>query len=229
MKLSVIVPIYNEEKTLKALVARINSVVLPSTITKEIILVDDGSRDNTKNILIELSQQPELKIFKHDKNQGKTFAVQFGLKQATGDIVLIQDADLEYPPEFYPQLIQPIIDGKSEIVYGSRFMGKIKKMEFINWLANKISVITINLLYQTKMTDFHTGFKVFKRDIILSIPITSKKFSFDTEITCRLLKSGHKILEIPIEYCARSRKEGKKITWATAIETYIVLWKTRFS
>ncbi|OGX32949.1 MAG: hypothetical protein A2787_04270 [Omnitrophica WOR_2 bacterium RIFCSPHIGHO2_01_FULL_48_9] len=228
MKLSVIIPAYNEKNTVASIIHSILAVQIPSPLEKELIIVDDGSTDGTKEELQQFQHDPRIKIFFHEKNQGKTAAVRLGIKQATGHIVLFQDADLEYSPENYPQLLRPILNGEAVIVYGSRFLGKIKNMAWINRLANNLSMFTINLLYGSQITDFHTCFKVIKKDILDKIPITSERFSFDTEITARLLRKGYAIHEVPISYAARSRAEGKKITWGTAIETYLFLLRYRF-
>lgn len=191
--------------------------------------VDDGFTDETKERLKQLEGFPSVKIFSFDQNRGKTFAVKFGIEQARGDFIVIQDADLEYSPEFYPQLLAPLLNNQAEVVYGSRFMGRIKNMAFINWLANKISKLTINTLFNARLTDFRTCFKMFQRDVIKDLPIKSKNFVFDTEITARLLRRGYKIYEIPIDYIARSKKEGKKITWGKALEAYFFLLRYRFA
>ena len=226
MKLSIIVPVYNEEKTILAIIKNIESVSLPQNMTKEIIIVDDGSTDTTKEKLKELTN-PLIKIFTQLKNEGKTAAVKLGIEKSTGDIILIQDADLEYSPTSYPQLLEPILNNKASAVYGSRFLGSIENMEWINRLANRISNITINFLYRTHLTDIHTCFKVFKKEVIKNIKIESRHFSFDAEITAKLLNKGYNIIEVPIPYTARSRKSGKKINWFTATEGYFVLLKCR--
>jgi glycosyltransferase involved in cell wall biosynthesis len=229
MILSVIVPVYNEKNTVLELLDKVRAVQLPPGLKKEIIVVNDGSSDGTKEILERIMPSSGIKIFHSPKNQGKTDAVNFGMQRSTGDILIVQDADLEYSPEYYSYLVQPILNKESQIVYGSRFMGKIKGMTFINRSANCISNLTINLLFGAKMTDFHTCYKMFTRDTLKNINITSQNFSFDTEITAKFLKNGFTILEMPIEYTARSKKEGKKINWGTALEAYGVLFKVKFS
>ena len=226
MKLSIIVPVYNEERTVLAILKNIEAVSLPHNITKEIIVIDDGSTDTTKEKLKELTN-PSIKIFSHPNNQGKTAAVKLGIEKSTGDIILIQDADLEYSPTSYPELLEPILNNKASVVYGSRFQGNIENMELINRLANRISNITVNFLYHTRLTDIHTCFKVFKKEVIKNIKIESRHFSFDAEITAKLLNKGYNIIEVPIPYTARSRKSGKKINWFTATEGYFVLLKCR--
>ena len=225
-KISIIVPVFNERDTVLRVIRDIKDVSLQEGIEKEIIIVDDGSSDGTREVLRELENHSSIRLFYHSKNRGKTFAIKFGFEQMTGDVVVIQDADLEYSPYYYPRLLDPILKGDAEIVYGSRFLGSIKNMTIINRFANIVSNWTINRLYGVTMTDFHTCLKVFKREILDEVNIVSKRFSFDTEITAKLLKKGFKIKEIPIEYQARYK--GKKITWLTALEAYGVLWKTYF-
>ncbi len=229
MKLSIIIPVYNEVKTILEVLKRVQEVKLPGGITKEILVIDDGSTDGTKEILEQIPPDPAIRIFFQKQNQGKTAAVKIGIAQATGDFIVIQDADLEYDPKFYPILLDPILKQKADVVYGSRFKGRREGMTFINWLANKISNFTMNSLFHSHLTDFHSGFKLFKRDILKNIKITSKNFTFDTEITARLLDQGYLIYEVPIEYSARTREEGKKITWGSALETYFFLLKFKFS
>lgn len=223
MKLSIIIPVYNEKSTIVEVIRRCLAVSLPGGIDREIVVVDDGSRDGTPEEMQAFSQNPTVRTFFLPRNQGKTEAVRHGITQSSGDVILIQDADLEYSPEHYPELLKPILSGQAEVVYGSRFLGEIKNMAFINWFANKVSVLTINALFHAKLSDFHTCYKVFKGEILRAMPITSRKFVFDTEITVRLLQQGYKIYEVPIHYVARSRKQGKKITWGGALEAYFFL------
>lgn len=229
MKVSIIIPVYNESRFIDSVIRKIQSVRLPDNIIEEIIIIDDGSTDDTAKILEKYSPDPTIKIFHQNGNMGKTSAMKLGIEKSNGNIILIQDADLEYNPDDYPRLIEPIIKGKSSVVYGSRFRGNIKRMALINRIANILSNITLNLLFNSKITDVNTCYKVFKKDIIKNIKITSKNFAFETEITARLLKKGYKIYEVPINYVARSKKEGKKITWFKAIETYWGIIKYRFA
>ncbi|MDO8580985.1 MAG: glycosyltransferase family 2 protein [Candidatus Omnitrophota bacterium] len=225
MILSIIIPVYNEEATIATIIERVLAVPFPAGFTKELVIVNDGSNDGTQEKLKAFSLNPQCRIFSLDKNQGKTAAVKLGLAQAAGDYIVMQDADLEYDPSYYPSLLEPILQGKADVVYGSRFQGTIQHMTFINRAANTISNLTINLLFHTRITDFHTCLKMFKRQALQGIDITSHHFSFDTEITVKLLKKGYTIHEVPIQYKARSREEGKKINWRTAIESYFVLLK----
>ena len=227
-KLSIIIPVFNEKNTIEQVIRDVRSVPLQGGIEKELIVVDDGSSDGTRDVLKSLYNQNDIRVFCHPKNQGKTFAVKFGFEKMTGDVVVIQDADLEYSPQDYPRLLDPILSGDAEVVYGSRFLGSIKDMAIINRIANIISNWTINRLYGSSMTDFHTCLKLFKREVLDDIHIDSQKFSFDTEITAKLLAKGFQIKEIPITYKARLRSQGKKITWLTALEAYGILWKVYF-
>ena len=227
MKLSIIIPVYNEEKTIKQIIDEVLSVNLQDGILREIIVVDDGSEDLTSEILNQLDNL-NLKKFTHKENQGKAAAVRTGIRHATGDVIIIQDADLEYRPYQIPLLLEPILKGKAKIVYGSRFMGNISGMSWVNRLANRISNITINILYGSQITDFYTCYKLFAREVFDRFTIDSEHFTFDSEITAKSVYNGYDIKEIPIDYVARSRHEGKKITWNTALRSYFYLLKFRF-
>ncbi len=228
MKLSIIIPVFNEIITLDKIISAVKESQLDPNIAKEIIIIDDGSTDGSTEYLKE-NKDPHLKILFHEKNQGKTAAVKLGIAHASGDYILIQDADLEYSPSHYAALVQKALEDNAPVVYGSRFLGQIRKMQPINRLANIISNKTINLLFRTDLTDFHTCHKLIKKDIFNKIDITSRNFSFDTEITAKLLKNNIPIVEIPINYIARDKKDGKKITWSNALETYYILFKCKFS
>ncbi len=221
---SILIPVYNEEKTLRAIIKAALDASLPPSCRRELVIVDDGSIDSSREILKSISDS-HVKVIFHSKNQGKSGAIRTALSHARGDIFLVQDADLEYHPSHYMRLLEPIIQNRSEIVFGSRFLGTVKDMKLINSLANQLSVRTINLLYRTNITDFHTCFKVFRRTVLERVSLKTERFCFDTEFTAKALNAGFKIIEVPIEYTARSRKEGKKITWGQAIETYGVLFQ----
>jgi len=228
MKLSVIIPLYNEAWLIAEVIKKVKAVQLPVNIAKEVIIVNDGSTDDSYDQLKKYNSDPEIKIFNLSRRKGKTEAVKLGIKISTGDIILIQDADLEYNPDDYPMLIGPIIANKSRVVYGSRFKGTINGMHLINRIANIVSNATLNLLYSSKITDVNTGYKVFKRDVLDDIKITSKDFTFETEITAKLLNKGYKIYEVPIRYTARSKTEGKKITWPKALQMFWGIIRYRF-
>ena len=224
MKLSVLIPVFNEAATIEEIISKVRSVVLPDGMTREIIIVNDGSMDSTAEILNQFNGQSDFVIV-HQSNQGKTGAIVTGLKNASGDILLIQDADLEYDPRQYPQLLRPIIDKQTEVVYGSRFLGGIQGMRPINRWANQISNWTINRIHGSQMTDINTCYKVFTRRAYEGIVIKGKHFDIDTELTVKLLRKGCSIKEVPISYVARSRAEGKKIKWSTALSMFWTIIK----
>jgi len=227
MKVSIIIPAYNEQVTIEQIISKVKAASLPPGLSKEIIIVNDGSHDKTAEILSSFSGQAGIVIV-HQSNQGKTGALLTGFKNATGDIFLIQDADLEYDPQQYPQLLQPIADGQTEVVYGSRFLGQIEGMKPINRWANGVSNWTINLLFGTKITDINTCYKVFTRRAFETFVVRGKNFDLDCEATVKFLKNGFTIREVPISYVARSRAEGKKIKWSTAVGMFWMIIKYRF-
>jgi glycosyltransferase involved in cell wall biosynthesis len=224
MKLSVIVPVYNEAGTIAELLRRIRAVPLET----EIILVDDYSTDGSREVLAAEADQPGTKLFLHARNQGKGAAVRTGLAAVTGDIVLIQDADLEYDPADYPALIRPIVLGRSKVVYGSRFLGEHKAMYFWHAVGNKTLTLVCNILYDTTLTDMETCYKVFTADIARGLRLKSDRWGFDPEITARILRAGHRIYEVPISYNGREFWEGKKIRWHHAINVLLTLLRYRF-
>jgi len=225
--LSIIIPAYNEEKTIASLLDKVLAAPTPQGFRKEIVVVNDGSTDKTADILKEYSKKTAIQVWTK-KNGGKASALKLGLAQAKGDILLIQDADLEYDPAQYPKLLQPILDGKTQVVYGSRFLGKIEHMRLINRAANNISNWTMALLWGSNITDINTCYKVFTKESFRGINVVSSHFAFETEVTIKFLRKGLKIIEVPIMYQARSRAEGKKINWRTAIAMYWPIIAYRF-
>ena len=229
LKLSVIIPVYNEEKTIGAVIGSVQKVALKD-IKKEIIIVDDFSTDNTRKILLGLMDS-NLKTFFHQKNQGKGTAIRTGLKHVTGDIILIQDADLEYNPSEYGKLLIPIIDDNKNVVYGTRLeyiKHNVKNMNRLHFIGNIFLTHITNLFYNTRITDMETGYKVFRKGVIDKIKLKAKRFDFEPEITAKILKKGYKICEVPITFKARKFNEGKKITWRDGIKALFYLIKYRF-
>lgn len=226
-KLSVIIPVYNELKTIESILGMVKNVPLEK-VEKEIIVVDDASNDGTADFLKKIKDS-SIKIFFHQQNLGKGAAIRTGLKYASGDIILIQDADLEYNPEEYPKLIAPILEGKADIVYGSRLLRqKSKYSRFAYYAAGRSLTLLTNILYNTRITDEPCGYKVFKSEIIKSIPLKCKRFDFCPEITAKIAKKHIRIHEVPSSYCPRSRKEGKKIRFKDWLEAVYTLVKYRF-
>jgi glycosyltransferase involved in cell wall biosynthesis len=227
MKLSIIIPVYNEESTIEEIISKVQSVSLPGGLNREIVIVNDGSKDRTVDILSRFSGQADVLIV-HQSNQGKTAALLTGFKNSTGDILLVQDADLEYDPQQYSKLLVPILEGRTEVVYGSRFLGRIDGMAPLNRWANEISNWTFSSLYGVELTDINTCYKVFTRRVWEGMIIISKNFAFETEFTVKLLQRGYRIKEVAIDYTARTRKAGKKIKWSTALEMFWPIIKYRF-
>jgi glycosyltransferase involved in cell wall biosynthesis len=223
-KISVIVPVYNEIDTIEAIIKEILAV----PISKEVLVVDDGSTDGTREFLSQF-QHPDCKVFLHPKNLGKGAAVRTALQNFRGDIVIIQDADLEYPPEQYPELIKPIISGRADVVYGTRFIGVHRVFMFWHYVANRFLTFLTNILYNSMLTDMETCYKVFHRRALEGIKIRSQRFNFEPEITAKFFKKKHlRVVEIPITYYGRTYQEGKKIGWKDAIIAVWTLIKYRF-
>ena len=228
MKLSIIIPCFNEENTIRIIVEKVLKFNL---FDKEIIIVDDCSTDKSREIIQELSKENSIiKYFFLEKNFGKGAAINKGFKEADGDIILIQDADLEYDPRDYPILIKPFIETDADVVYGSRFLGGeyVRLHFFWHYLANKILTILTNFITNLNMTDMETGYKVFKSNIIKSIKLNEKSFGFEPEITVKLAKKGCIFYEVPISYRGRSYEDGKKITLKDAFIAVYCIIKYRF-
>jgi len=224
MKLSVIIPVYNEQLTIRQVIEAVAAAPLPTGMERQVIVINDGSTDQTGTILRSLQKKFALVLFEQP-NRGKTAAIKRGLDAADGDFVIIQDGDLEYSPEEYPRLLEPILSGKAQVVYGSRFLGTITKMTGINFLANRLSNITFNALHRTHVTDINTCLKLLPRSILKELSITSTDFTFETEISSKLINRGYRITEIPIHYEARSAAMGKKINPRKALLMYFGIFK----
>ena len=224
--LTVVMPVYNEKATIQAILERVEG----SRLADEIVLVDDGSHDGTRDLLTRLARNhPKLRVILHETNRGKGAAVVTGIGAATSDIVLIQDADLEYDPRDYPALLEPLLDGRADVVYGSRFLGAPHRTTmFWHMVANKLLTLMTNVLYNSILSDMETGYKVFPRVLIQSIPLRAKRFDFEPEITAKLLKRKTRIFEVPISFNPREYSEGKKIGLKDAFEAVWTLLKYRF-
>ena len=226
-KLSVITPCYNERGTVAEVLRRVRAVAPEA----EIVVIDDGSTDGTADVLRELAQTagPGLRVLFHEQNRGKGAAIHTGIQAASGDILLIQDADLEYDPRDYPALLRPIEEGRAEVVYGSRFLGGPRRaMMFWHMVANKLLTTMTNILYDTILSDMETGYKVFTASAIRGIPLRAKRFDFEPEVTAKMLKRRHRIYEVPITFDPREYAQGKKIGLKDAFQAVWTLLKYRF-
>jgi glycosyltransferase involved in cell wall biosynthesis len=225
MKLSIIIPVYNEEETIAKILHKVKKVSLPGRLTKEIIVINDASTDKTTN---KLKGMPGIKVLHHSENKGKGAAVWTGMKRASGDIILIQDADLEYDPQDYPRLLRPILSGRAGVVYGSRLkqyslkiIGEDKTPLLAHYFGNKLLTFVTNVLFGGGLTDMETCYKVFKKSVLKNIKLKSSRFEFEPEVTAKILKRGYKIVEVPIKVKPRNYSEGKKISWR---DGFIALW-----
>lgn len=221
MKLSVIIPVYNEIETIEEVLNKVRAV----DIDKEIIAADDFSTDGSREFL---RNQTDIRLVESPVNMGKGSAIRMALAQATGDIVIIQDADLEYDPQDYPAMIAPIERGEADVVYGTRFAGPRPKMRLPNYVANKVFALMATVLYGRRVTDEATCYKAFRADVIKSIELRCSRFEFCPEVTGRLLKRGYRYAEVPISYHPRTHAQGKKITWRDGVECIWTLVKYRF-
>jgi glycosyltransferase involved in cell wall biosynthesis len=224
-KLSVIVPVYDERNTVAEIVRRMRAVDIP--LEREFVLVDDGSTDGTREVLGQLTDST-VRVVYHEQNKGKGAAIRSGLAQVTGDLVLIQDADLEYDPEDWPKLLAPILRGNAQVVYGSRFTGERRNMLFLHWVGNRFLSLVTNVLYNTTLSDMETCYKLFDRRVLAGIPLRSSRFDFEPEVTAKVLRRGIRIYEVPISYAGREFHEGKKITWRDGVVALWTLVKYRF-
>jgi glycosyltransferase involved in cell wall biosynthesis len=227
-KLSVVVPVFNERTTLVEVIRRMRTVELPDGIEREIIMIDDGSTDGTRDVLRQLGDST-VRVLMHDANRGKGAAVRTGLQVASGDYVLIQDADLEYDHEDWPKLIAPVLRGRARVVYGSRFTGERRNMLFLHWVGNRLLSLVTNVLYNTTLSDMETCYKLVDRSLMLDLELRSNRFDIEPEITAKILKRHIRIYEVPISYTGREFDEGKKITWRDGFAALWTLAKFRFA
>jgi glycosyltransferase involved in cell wall biosynthesis len=233
VKLSVLIPVYNEERTLEEVVRRVRSIDLP----KEIILVDDGSKDRSRELLTQLQQQSErapdplneIRVFLQPNNQGKGAAIKVALDHAHGDVIIIQDADLEYDPHDYAALLEPIERGLADVVYGTRFAGGGAHRVLFFWhsLGNRMLTLVSNMLTNLNLSDMEVGYKMFRAEVLRSIKLESKRFGFEPEVTLKLAKKGYRFYEVPISYHGRTYQEGKKITWKDGVSALYYMLRFR--
>ena len=218
-------PVFNEKATIREIVGR----VLAVPVDKELLIVDDCSTDGTRDLILDLAAgDPRIRVFLHERNSGKGAGIQTALPHATGDIILIQDADLEYCPEDYPALIAPIVNDYADVVYGTRFIGPHRVFMVWHYFANKMLTLLVNVLYNTMLTDMEVGYKAFRRSVFEEITVRSKGFDFEPEITAKVFKRHFRVFEVPITYCGRTYAEGKKITWRDGVHALIAILKFRF-
>ena len=223
MKLSVVIPVYNEARTIRELLAQVRAVPLE----KEILVVDDGSTDGTREILRDLEGKDGVRVIYQPTNQGKGSAVSAGFRHATGDVVVIQDADLEYDPREYVKLLAPIEEGHADVVYGSRFLGggAHRVLYFWHSVGNRFLTLVSNMFTNVNLTDMETCFKMFRREVVESLTIESRRFGIEPEITAKVARRGYRIYEVPISYHGRTYEEGKKIGWKDALSAlWTIVW-----
>ncbi len=223
--LSVVMPVYNEHSTIDEIIRRVLAV--PGR--KELIVVDDGSTDGTRDRLTALQQECGFKLVFQQGNHGKGAALRRGFQEVAGDLVIVQDADLEYSPEEFPQLVELICQGRADVVYGSRFLGRHRVFLFTHYLGNRLLTFITNLLYNTMLTDMETCYKVMRTEVLRSMTLHSNRFGIEPELTAKIFKRGYRVYEVPITYDGRGYDEGKKITWRDGVVALCVLLRYRFS
>ena len=221
--LSVVMPVYNERETVEEIIRR----VLAVPVRMELIVVDDGSKDGTRDILAELQRELGFSLVLQERNQGKGAALRRGFQEVKGDLVVIQDADLEYSPEEYPELIELICQGRADVVYGSRFLGRHRVFMFSHYLGNRVLTLLTNILYNTMLTDMETCYKVMRSEIVKGMNLQSNGFGIEPEMTAKIFKARHRVYEVPITYDGRGYEQGKKITWRDGVVALWVLLKYR--
>ena len=225
MKLSVVIPVYNEKKTLSELICRVEAVKLE----KEIIIVDDASTDGTRDLLKKYEEQEGFKVIYQSKNAGKGSALRAGFDKVEGEIIIVQDADLEYDPKEYPTLIEPILDGRADVVYGSRFLGGTHRVFFFwHYVGNKVLTTLSNMCTNLCLTDMETGYKVFRRTVLDSFILKCNRFGFEPEFTSKVARHAFRVYEVPISYSGRGYEEGKKINWKDGVAALWFIFRFRF-
>ncbi len=225
MKLSVVVPVYNERQTIEKIIERI----LETPYEKEVIIVDDGSTDGTSEVLSGFSH-PDVRVLRHERNKGKGAALRTGFAEVSGDITIVQDADLEYSPKDYPKLLEPILSGDADVVYGSRFLGGPHRVLFFwHYVGNMIVTLLSNALTNLNLTDMETGYKVFRTEVVKKLDMKSNRFGCEPEITAKIGKRRYRLYEVPISYYGRTYSEGKKITWKDGLAALWYVIRFRFS
>jgi glycosyltransferase involved in cell wall biosynthesis len=222
--LSVIVPVYNERNTVGEIIRRMRLVELP--IDREIIVVDDGSADGTDKILAALADST-IRVASHETNRGKGAAVRTGVSLARGDVVLIQDADLEYDPQEWPRLLAPLLQGRAQVVYGSRYLGEREATSLLRWAGDRSLSVLAAVLFNTTLTDIETGYKLIDRQVLDSLDLTSDRFDFEPEITAKLLRRRYRIYEVPVSYAGRAGEDGRKFTWRDGLAAARTLVRLR--
>jgi glycosyltransferase involved in cell wall biosynthesis len=234
MKLSVIIPAYNEERTLAEVIEAVQAVDLAEPLgvemDREIVVIDDGSTDSTAGILAGYDGQPEIRVIRHERNRGKGAAIRSGFAAATGDVVIIQDADMEYDPRELPRLLEPIVLGRADVVYGSRLSGGRPQRVYLFWhlVGNRFLTLLTNILFNSTLTDMETGYKVFRREVVQSFDLRENTFRIEPEMTAQvLLNPKLRVYELPISYYGRTYEEGKKITWRDGFGAIVTLVRCR--
>jgi glycosyltransferase involved in cell wall biosynthesis len=224
--LSVIVPVYNERTTVAEIIRRVRASTVPLVI--DLVVVDDASTDGSEKVLAALADST-VRVLTHEQNRGKGAAIRTALAHAHGDLILIQDADLEYDPDDWPRLLEPIVKNKASVVYGSRFTGERKNMLVLHWIGNRFLSLVTNVLYSSTLSDMETCYKLFDRRVLEGMVLRSDRFEFEPEITAKVLRRGYRIYEVPISYAGREVAEGKKITWRDGFGALRALVKFRFT
>jgi glycosyltransferase involved in cell wall biosynthesis len=234
VKLSIVIPTFNEERTLAQVIdeiCRVDLSALATDLDREIIVVDDGSTDGSPAILARYGELPGISVLQHDRNRGKGAALRTGFQAVTGDVVIVQDADLEYDPGEYPQLLEPIVSGRADVVYGSRLSGGRPQRVYLFWhlVGNRFLTLLTNILFNSTLTDMETGYKVFRRAVVDQFRLRENDFRIEPEMTAQVLRNSNlRVYELPISYYGRTYDEGKKITWKDGVGAVVTLLRCRF-